>query len=85
MQSGTLTLGVKDILYKVNSGCSATARTDVTHFYENLEEHPLNFFMTVYEKHSDGLLYLIARVAPAAWRFIELTFFQLTDNEGNER
>lgn len=52
VQSGTLTLGVKDILYKVNSGCSATARTDVPHFYENLEEHPLKFIMTVNEKAS---------------------------------
>lgn len=52
VQSGTLTLGVKEDLYKVNSSCSATARTDVPHFYENQEEFPLNFIMTVNEKAS---------------------------------
>lgn len=49
---GTLTLGVKDHLYQVKTGCSATARTDVPHFYENQEEGPLVFIMTVHEKTS---------------------------------
>ncbi|WP_392431294.1 XRE family transcriptional regulator [Yersinia sp. HM-2024] len=52
VQSGTLMLGMKDSLYQVNTGCSATARTDVPHFYENQEEHPLIFIMTVNEKAS---------------------------------
>lgn len=52
VQTGTLTLGVKDHLYQVKTGCSATARTDVPHFYENQEEGPLVFIMTVYEKTS---------------------------------
>lgn len=52
VQTGTLTLGVQDHLYLVNSGCSATARTDVPHFYENRGENPLIFIMTVNEKAS---------------------------------
>lgn len=52
VQTGTLTLGVKDHLYQVKTGCSATARTDVPHFYENQEEGPLVFIMTVHEKTS---------------------------------
>lgn len=52
VQTGTLTLGVQDHLYLVNSGCSATARTDVPHFYENRGESPLIFIMTVNEKAS---------------------------------
>lgn len=52
VQTGTLTLGVQDHLYLVNSGCSATARTDVPHFYENRAESPLIFIMTVNEKAS---------------------------------
>ncbi|EAR9308646.1 XRE family transcriptional regulator [Salmonella enterica] len=52
VQTGTLTLGVQDHLYLVNSGCSATARTDVPHFYENRGESPLVFIMTVNEKAS---------------------------------
>ncbi len=52
VQSGTLTLGVKDHLYRVKTGCSATARTDVPHFYENQGESPLVFIMTVHEKAS---------------------------------
>lgn len=50
VQAGTLTLGVKDYLYQVNTGCSVTARTDVAHFYENQGQSPLNFIMTVNEK-----------------------------------
>ncbi|MCM7236917.1 helix-turn-helix domain-containing protein [Enterobacter bugandensis] len=52
VQSGTLTLGVKDHVYQVKTGCSATARTDVPHFYENREKDPLVFIMTVHEKAS---------------------------------
>lgn len=52
VQSGTLTLGVKDGLFQVNTGYSATARTDVPHSYENQGECPLNFIMTVNEKAS---------------------------------
>ena len=52
VQSGTLTLGVQEHVYRVNTGCSATARTDVPHFYENQGENPLVFIMTVYEKAS---------------------------------
>ncbi|HFS5791293.1 TPA: helix-turn-helix domain-containing protein [Citrobacter werkmanii] len=52
VQTGTLTLGVQDHLYLVNSGCAATARTDVPHFYENRGESPLIFIMTVNEKAS---------------------------------
>lgn len=52
VQTGTLTLGVQEHLYLVNSGCSATARTDVPHFYENRGESPLIFIMTVNEKAS---------------------------------
>ncbi len=52
VQAGTLTLSVKDSLYQVNTGCSATARTDVPHFYANQGETPLNFIMTVNEKAS---------------------------------
>jgi uncharacterized cupin superfamily protein len=52
VQTGTLTLGVQDHLYVVKTGCSATARTDVPHFYENQGEHPLKFIMTVNEKAS---------------------------------
>lgn len=52
VQSGTLTLGVKESLYKVITGYSATARTDVPHFYENQGESILKFIMTVNEKAS---------------------------------
>ncbi|HAT7591037.1 helix-turn-helix transcriptional regulator [Citrobacter werkmanii] len=52
VQTGTLTLGVQEHLYLVNSGCSATARMDVPHFYENRGESPLIFIMTVNEKAS---------------------------------
>ncbi|MEI2264529.1 helix-turn-helix domain-containing protein [Erwinia sp. CGal63] len=52
VQTGTLTLGVQDHLYLVETGCSATARTDVPHFYENQGESPLVFIMTVHEKAS---------------------------------
>ncbi|WP_284885086.1 helix-turn-helix domain-containing protein [Citrobacter portucalensis] len=52
VQTGTLTLGVQEHLYLVNSGCSATARTDLPHFYENRGESPLIFIMTVNEKAS---------------------------------
>lgn len=52
VQSGTLTLGVQDHVYQVKTGCSATARTDVPHFYENREKDPLVFIMTVHEKAS---------------------------------
>ncbi|HDR2804858.1 TPA: helix-turn-helix domain-containing protein [Enterobacter asburiae] len=52
VQTGVLTLGVLDHLYTVNTGCSATAKTDVPHFYENRGEHPLIFIMTVNEKAS---------------------------------
>ena len=52
VQTGTLTLGVQEHLYLVNSGCSATAKTDVPHFYENRGESPLIFIMTVNEKAS---------------------------------
>lgn len=52
VQTGTFTLGVQEHLYLVNSGCSATARTDVPHFYENRGESPLIFIMTVNEKAS---------------------------------
>ena len=52
VQSGMLTLGVKDHLYRVKTGCSATTRTDVPHFYENQGESPLVFIMTVHEKTS---------------------------------
>jgi hypothetical protein len=38
MSRGTLTLGVQDHLYH-ETGCSATARTDVPHFYENQRAH----------------------------------------------
>ena len=50
--AGNATLGVKDHLYRVKTGCSATARTDVPHFYENQGESPLVFIMTVHEKTS---------------------------------
>ncbi|HBT4732654.1 TPA: helix-turn-helix domain-containing protein [Klebsiella quasipneumoniae subsp. similipneumoniae] len=52
VQSGTLTLGVQGHVYLVKTGCSATARTDVPHFYENQGESPLVFIMTVHEKAS---------------------------------
>ena len=52
VQSGTLTLGVKESLFQVITGYSATARTDVPHFYENRGESILTFIMTVNEKAS---------------------------------
>ncbi|MEH5015047.1 helix-turn-helix domain-containing protein [Phytobacter diazotrophicus] len=52
VQSGTLTLGVKESLFQVNTGYSATARTDAPHFYENQGECILTFIMTVSEKAS---------------------------------
>ena len=52
VQSGTLTLDVQEHVYRVNTGCSATARTDVPHFYENQGENTLVFIMTVHEKAS---------------------------------
>jgi uncharacterized cupin superfamily protein len=53
VQTGTLTLGVLDHLYVVNTGCSATARTDVPHFGENWGGSKyLIFIMTVNEKAS---------------------------------
>ncbi|GKX54250.1 DNA-binding protein [Leminorella grimontii] len=52
VQSGTLTLGVKDSFFQVKAGYSATARTDVPHFYENQGDIILNFIMTVNEKSS---------------------------------
>ncbi len=52
VQAGSLTLGVQDHLYLLKTGCSATARTDVPHFYENREASPLIFIMTVHEKQS---------------------------------
>lgn len=52
VQAGTLTLGVKDSLFQVISGYSATARTDAPHFYENQGESILKFIMTVNEKAS---------------------------------
>ncbi|MFB1118438.1 XRE family transcriptional regulator [Dickeya dadantii] len=52
VQSGTLTLGVKESYYQVMTGCSATARTDAPHFYENQGESILKFIMTVNEKAS---------------------------------
>ncbi|HHN8317444.1 TPA: helix-turn-helix domain-containing protein [Morganella morganii] len=50
VQAGTLTLGVKDSIFQVNEGCSATAKTDVYHFYENKGNNTLIFIMTVNEK-----------------------------------
>ncbi|QYG86328.1 helix-turn-helix domain-containing protein [Citrobacter koseri] len=50
VQSGTLTLGVKESYYQVMTGYSATARTDAPHFYENQGESILKFIMTVNEK-----------------------------------
>lgn len=52
VQAGTLTLGVKDSLFQVITGYSATARTDAPHFYENQGESILKFIMTVNEKAS---------------------------------
>ncbi|WP_333853815.1 helix-turn-helix domain-containing protein [Leclercia sp.] len=52
VQSGTLTLGVNESLFQVMTGYSATARTDVPHFYENQGEGTLRFIMTVNEKAS---------------------------------
>jgi Cupin domain. len=52
VQTGTLTLGVQDHLYQIETGCSAAARTDVAHFYENRQQVPLVFIMTVQEKAS---------------------------------
>ena len=52
VQSGTLTLGVKESLFQVATGCSATAKTDAPHFYENQGESILKFIMTVNEKAS---------------------------------
>lgn len=52
IQAGSLTLGVQDHEYQLKTGCSAAARTDVPHFYENREENPLVFIMTVHEKQS---------------------------------
>ncbi|WP_447885669.1 helix-turn-helix domain-containing protein [Serratia fonticola] len=52
VQSGTLTLGVKESFFQVITGYSATARTDVPHFYENQGEGILKFIMTVNEKAS---------------------------------
>lgn len=52
VQAGSLTLGVQDHLYLLRPGCSATARTDVPHFYENQGENLLIFIMTVHEKQS---------------------------------
>lgn len=52
VQAGSLTLGVQDHQYLLRAGCSATARTDVPHFYENREEDPLVFIMAVHEKQS---------------------------------
>ena len=52
VQAGTLTLGVKDVLFQVITGYSATARTDAPHFYENQGESILKFIMTVNEKAS---------------------------------
>ncbi len=52
VQSGTLTLGVKESYYQVMTGYSATARTDAPHFYENQGESILKFIMIVNEKAS---------------------------------
>ncbi|EAU3488717.1 helix-turn-helix transcriptional regulator [Salmonella enterica] len=52
VQSGTLTLGVKESFFQVLTGYSATARTDAPHFYENQGESILKFIMTVNEKAS---------------------------------
>ena len=52
VEAGTLTLGVKDVLFQVITGYSATARTDAPHFYENQGESILKFIMTVNEKAS---------------------------------
>lgn len=52
VQSGTLTLGVKESFFQVSPGYSAAARTDVPHFYENQGDDILNFIMTVNEKSS---------------------------------
>ena len=52
VQTGTLTLGVQEHLYQIETGCSAAARTDVAHFYENRQQVPLVFIMTVQEKAS---------------------------------
>lgn len=52
VQSGTLTLGVKESLFQLKAGFSATARTDVPHFYANQGEITVNFIMTVNEKTS---------------------------------
>ena len=52
VQSGILTLGVKEAIFQVITGYSATARTDAPHFYENRGESILKFMMTVNEKAS---------------------------------
>lgn len=52
VQSGTLTLGVKESLFQVLTGYSATARTDAPHFYENQGDSILKFIMTVNENAS---------------------------------
>lgn len=52
VQSGTLTLGVKESVFQVKAGFSVTAKTDVPHFYENQGKNTLSFIMTVNEKAS---------------------------------
>ena len=50
VESGTLTLGVGSGVFEVKAGNSASARTDVPHFYENRGDSPVTFKMAVHEK-----------------------------------
>lgn len=50
VRSGTLTLNVRESVYQLTQGCSATAKTDVPHGYENRGDQPVVFMMTVNEK-----------------------------------
>jgi len=52
VQAGTLTLSVQESIYQIATGCSATARTDAPHSYENRGESTVTFIMTVSEKAS---------------------------------
>lgn len=51
VESGTLTLGVQNREFVIPAGCSAVAKTDVSHTYRNAHDALLVFYMTVAELH----------------------------------
>ncbi|MTD26511.1 helix-turn-helix domain-containing protein [Erwinia sorbitola] len=51
IEEGTLTLQVENAELRINTGCSAVARTDVPHHYTNAGDSKLIFTMTVAERY----------------------------------